>query len=125
MSEFKVLFETLQRSLTNDEFVKLTLSKPMRKSEGLLNVYVRLFKIEDKDVFELKYRHEEENKFQQFSLDALKSEIESLLINKFRTGCLFTLSEDLIVLVSKKKLVSYRDNAPSFKNKLPEIPLQS
>jgi hypothetical protein len=125
MSEFIVLFETLQRSLTNDEFVKLTLSKPMRKSEGLLNVYARLFKVDGKDVFELKYRHAEDNVFKQFSLDEVMSEVESLLINKFRTACLFTLSEDLIVLVSKKKLVSYRDNAPSFKNKLPEIPLQS
>ena len=29
--------------------------------------------------------------------------------------------EDVLVMVSKKKAVSYRDNAPSFKNKLPEI----
>ncbi|WP_343329971.1 hypothetical protein [Polaribacter staleyi] len=125
MNDFNDFFERLQQSLLNDEFVKLTLSKPIRKSEGLLNVYVRLFKVDGKDVFELKYRHEEDNTFKQFSLEALKSELESLLLNKFRTGCLFTLSEDLIVLVSKKKLVSYRDNAPSFKNKLPEIPLQS
>jgi len=125
MSDFKLFFETLQESLIKDEFVKLTLSKPIRKSEGLLNVYVRLFKVEGKAVFELKYRFAEENKFKQFSLDAVMSEVESLLINKFRTACLFTLSEDLIVLVSKKKLVSYRDNAPSFKNKLPEIPMQS
>ncbi|MCL7765242.1 hypothetical protein MPF19_17610 [Polaribacter sp. Z014] len=125
MSEFKVFFETLQRSLTNNEFVKLTLSKPMRKSEGLLNVYVRLFNIDGNEVFELKYRHAEENEFKQFSLDELTVELEKLLLETFRTGCLFTLSEDLIVLVSKKKLVSYRDNAPSFKNKLPEIPLQS
>ncbi|PQJ73162.1 hypothetical protein [Polaribacter butkevichii] len=125
MNDFNNFFERLQQSLLNDEFVKLTLSKPIRKSEGLLNVYVRLFKVDGKDVFELKYRHEEDNTFKQFSLEELKSELESLLLNKFRTGCLFTLSEDLIVLVSKKKLVSYRDNAPSFKNKLPEIPLQS
>lgn len=125
MSEFKVLFETLQRSLTNDEFVKLTLSKPMRKSEGLLNVYVRLFEIDGKSIFELKYRHAEENDFKQFSLEEVMSEIEKLLMENFRTATLFTLSEDLIVMVSKKKLVSYRDNAPSFRNKLPEIPIQS
>ena len=125
MSEFKVLFETLQRSLTNDEFVKLTLSKPMRKSEGLLNVYVRLFKVDGEDVFELKYRHTEENEFLQFSLEGVMTEVEKLLMETFRAATLFTLSEDLIVMVSKKKLVSYRDNAPSFKNKLPEIPMQS
>ncbi len=125
MSEFIHFFEVLKESIVNDEFVKLTVSKPIRKSEGLLNVYARLFKIDSKDVFELKYRYTDDNKFKQFTLEELKSELESLLLNKFRTACLFTLSEDLIVLVSKKKLVSYRDNAPSFKNKLPEIPLQS
>ncbi|GAB7256765.1 hypothetical protein [uncultured Polaribacter sp.] len=125
MSEFIHFFEVLKESIANDEFVKLTVSKPIRKSEGLLNVYARLFKIDNKDVFELKYRYTDDNKFKQFTLEELKSELESLLLNKFRTACLFTLSEDLIVLVSKKKLVSYRDNAPSFKNKLPEIPLQS
>ena len=125
MSEFKVLFETLQRSLTNDEFVKLTLSKPMRKSEGLLNVYVRLFKVDGEAVYELKYRHAEENEFKQLSLEGVMTEVEKLLMETFRAATLFTLSEDLIVMVSKKKLVSYRDNAPSFKNKLPEIPLQS
>ncbi|MEE9406974.1 MAG: hypothetical protein V3V28_02745 [Polaribacter sp.] len=125
MSEFKDFFETLEQSLKNDEFVKLTLSKPIRKSEGLLNVYMRLFVIDGKEVFELKYRHEEENKFKQFTLNEVYSELEALLLVKFRTGTLFTLSEDLLVMVSKKKAVSYRDNAPSFKNKLPEIDPQS
>ena len=125
MSDFKDFFDRLEQSIEKDEFVKLTLSKPMRKSEGLLNVYVRLFQIDSKTIFELKYRYAEENKYKQFSLQDLFSELEKLLLETFRTATLFTLSEDLIVLVSKKKLVSYRDNAPSFKNKLPEIPLQS
>ncbi|WP_299665212.1 hypothetical protein [uncultured Polaribacter sp.] len=125
MSEFKVFFETLQQSLTNDAFVKLTLSKPIKKSEGLLNVYMRLFTIDGKETFEFKYRYTEEHKFKKFSLSEAIVELEKLLLASFRTGTLFTLDEDLLVLVSKKKLVSYRDNAPSFKNKLPEIPPQS
>ena len=125
MSEFKNLFETLQQSLTNDAFVKLTLSKPLRKSEGLLNVYMRLFTVDDKQVFELKYRYAEEQKYKQFSFDEATVEIEKLLLETFRAGTLFTLNEDLLIMVSKKKAVSYRDNAPSFKNKLPEIPLNS
>lgn len=121
MSKFKHLFETLQISLTNDAFVKLTLSKPIRKSEGLLNVYMRLFLVDGKEVFQLKYRFATEEKYKQFSLSEATSEIENLLLNKFRAATLFTLNEDLLVMVSKKKAVSYRDNAPSFKNKLPEI----
>ena len=125
MSEFKQLFETLQQSLTNDTFVKLTLSKPLRKSEGLLNVYMRLFLIEGRAVFQFKYRQPENEEYKQFSLDDAMLEIEKLLLESFRAATLFTLNEDLLVMISKKKLISYRDNAPSFKNKLPEIPLKS
>ena len=121
MSDFNHLFETLQQSLTNDKFVKLTVSKPLRKSEGLLNVYMRLFVIDGKEIFQLKYRYQTEEKYQQFSLKEVITELEKLLLEFFRAGTLFTLNEDLLVMVSKKKAVSYRDNAPSFKNKLPEI----
>ncbi|CAI8366428.1 MAG: Uncharacterised protein [Polaribacter sp. SA4-10] len=125
MSEFKTLFETVQNSLTNNEFVKLTFSKPLRKSEGLKNVYMRLFLVDGKQIFQFKYRHETEELYKQFSLAEAFVEIEKLLMETFRAGTLFTLSEDLLILVSKKKMVSYRDNAPSFRNLLPEIALQS
>ncbi|WP_064966367.1 hypothetical protein [Tenacibaculum ovolyticum] len=125
MSDFKQFFETLEHSLTNDSFVKLTLSKPIRKSAGLINVYMRLFLIEGKEVFQFKYRHTEEEKYKQFSLKEAILELEKLLMESFRAGTLFTLNEDLLILVSKKKLISYRENAPSFKNKLPEVPLES
>jgi hypothetical protein len=125
MSEFKTLFETVQNSLTNNEFVKLTFSKPLRKSEGLKNVYMRLFLVDGKQIFQFKYRHETEELYKQFSLAEAFFEIEKLLMETFRAGTLFTLSEDLLILVSKKKMVSYRDNAPSFRNLLPEIALQS
>ncbi|WP_147677998.1 hypothetical protein [Algibacter pacificus] len=125
MSEFKDFFEALQQSVQNDEFVKLTLSKPLRKREGLINVYMRLFVVDGKDIFQLKYRHTEEELYKQFSLKEAIAELEILLTDTFRTGTLFTLNEDLLVTVSKKKLVSYRTTAPSFKNKLPEVPLES
>jgi hypothetical protein len=120
MSDFKEFFEALQQSVVNDEFVKLTLSKPIKKSEGLLNVYMRLFVVDGKETFEFKYRYTDNNEFKKFSLKEAMSEMETLLLETFRTGTLFTLSYDLLVMVSKKKLVSVRDTAPSFTNKLPE-----
>ena len=120
MSDFKEFFVALQESIKYDEFVKLTLSKPLRKSEGLLNVYVRLIQKEGKEYFEFKYRYSEENTFKQFSLEKALLELEKLLLENFRTGTLFSLSYDLLVMVSKKKSVSCRDTAPSFTNKLPD-----
>jgi len=48
-----------------------------------------------------------------------------LLLNTFRTATLFTLSYDLLVMVSKTKKVSCRDTPPSFRNKLPEVSQES
>ena len=120
MSDFKEFFDAIEQSITDNEFVKLTLSKPIRKNEGLLNVYVRLVTKDCKETFEFKYRYKDSNEFKQLSLKEVKLELEELLIASFRTGTLFTLSYDLLVMVSKKKQVSCRDTAPSFKNKLPE-----
>jgi hypothetical protein len=125
MSEFKELFEAVQKSIAKDEFVKLTISKPHRKNEGLLNVYVRLYVIEGKETFEFKYRHIADNQYKKLALKSAMIELEKLLLETFRAGTLFTLSYDLLVMVSKKKQVSYRDTAPSFKNKLPEISQES
>jgi hypothetical protein len=125
MSDINILFNTLQDSLTKNEFVKLTLSKPLRKSEGLLNVYMRLFLVDGKQIFQFKYRYKTQELYKQFTFVEALVEIEKLLMETFRAGTLFTLSEDLLILISKKKMISYRDNAPSFKNHLPDIALQS
>lgn len=125
MSDFNEFFEAFEQSVTNNDFVKLTISKPMKKSEGLQNVYVRFFLIDGQQVFEFKYRHTSENIFKKLSLVAAKVEIEKLLLNTFRTATLFTLSYDLLVMVSKTKKVSCRDTPPSFRNKLPEVSQES
>jgi len=84
MNELEQLINSLKESVLQNDFVKLTLSKPVRKS------------------------------------DAAIIELESLLLEKFRAGTLFTLSHDLLVFVSKKKKISYKKSVASFKNKLPE-----
>ena len=42
MNELAPFFEKLDKSYTDDTFVKITLSKPAYKSDGLHNVYVRI-----------------------------------------------------------------------------------
>jgi|TARA_B110000977_G_scaffold49394_1_gene67074 hypothetical protein len=125
MDTMKHLFDVFKQSLKQDTFVKLTVSKPLRKKEGAQNVYVRLFIVDGKEVFQFKYRQETDNQYQQLSLEAAIVEVERLLMESFRAATLFTLQQDLLVLISKKKLISYRENSPSFKNKLPEVPQES
>ena len=47
MNEFGQLFQALKEAISNDNFVKLTLSKPISKSFNLPNVYVRLVNIKN------------------------------------------------------------------------------
>jgi len=120
MNEFDQLFQVLQNSVENDIFVKLTLSKPISKSFNLPNVYVRLVSIKNEKQLQFTYRYTTNDQTKNYSIEEACEELESLLLEKFKAATLFTLEEDLQVMISKKKKVSYRKNSPSFKNKLPE-----
>jgi SAM-dependent methyltransferase len=120
MNIFQQLNETLQQSVLDNNFVKLTLSKPIRKSDGLPNVYIRLVKIKGADAFQFTYHYTTNDKVKNHTLQEAIAELDILLSENFRAATLFTLANDLLVFVSKKKLVTYKLNAPSFKNKLPE-----
>ena len=120
MNDFQQLKEALSSSVQNSNFVKLTLSKPIRKSDGLPNVYVRLIKIKGNELFQFTYRFTTNDKVKNYTLTEAIAELETLLLENFRAATLFTLTADLMVFISKKKKVSYKSNAPSFKNKLPE-----
>ena len=120
MEEFKTLFEEIQSSIVADTFVKMTFSKPIRKNDGLRNVYVRLVTIQDQQKFQFTYRNKTNDVVKNFSMEETLEQIEDLLMNTFRAAVVFTLPDDIQVFVSKKKAVTLKKVAPSFTNKLPE-----
>jgi SAM-dependent methyltransferase len=120
MNDFQRLKETLSQSVLDNNFVKLTLSKPIRKSDGLPNVYVRLVKIKGTSLFQFTYHYSTNDKVKNYTLQEAIAELEVLLVENFRAAMLFTLVNDLMIFISKKKVVSYKLNAPSFTSKLPE-----
>ncbi|GGF73839.1 class I SAM-dependent methyltransferase [Wenyingzhuangia marina] len=120
MEEFKNLFEEIQSSIVADTFVKMTFSKPIRKNDGLRNVYVRLVTIQDQQKFQFTYRNKTNDVVKNFSMEETLEQIEDLLMNTFRAAVVFTLPDDIQVFVSKKKAVTLKKVAPSFTNKLPE-----
>ncbi|MEX6625778.1 class I SAM-dependent methyltransferase [Tenacibaculum salmonis] len=120
MNEFQQLKDTLNESVLDNNFVKLTLSKPIKKSDGLPNVYVRLVKIKGTEMFQFTYHYNTNDKVKNYTISEAITELEILLMDNFRAATLFTLSKDLLIFISKRKLVSYRVNAASFKHKLPE-----
>jgi len=120
MNDFQRLNETLSQSVLNNNFVKLTLSKPVRKSDGLPNVYVRLVKIKEVEMLQFTYHYTTNDQVKNYTLTEAVAQLELLLMNSFRAAILFTLEKDELIFVTKKKQVSYKTNAASFKELLPE-----
>ncbi len=120
MKDLNLFFEKLDKSYKEDIFVKITLSKPAYKSDGLHNVYIRLVTIKEERTFSFTYHYQTNDQVKNYSLDDAKATLSELLSEKFRIAILFTLEEDFTIQFSKKGKVSTKTLPPSFQNKPPE-----
>lgn len=119
MSTFNTFSEAIQTSIAADDFVKITLSKPMRKNDGLRNIYVRLVEIQEELKLSFTYHYKTNDQVKNFGIVEGIEVLQEFLLSTFRTAVVFTLREDLQVFVSKKQLVSYKNMHPSFSQKPP------
>ena len=120
MNELDPFFEKLDKSYNDNTFVKITLSKPAYKSDGLHNVYVRLVTIKGELTFSFTYHYQTNDQVKNYTLEEAKNIFTELLNQKFKVGILFSLEEDFTIQFSKKGKVSTRTTHASFKNKLPD-----
>lgn len=120
MNELSPFFDKFSQSFKQDNFVKITLSKPAYKSDGLLNIYIRLVEIKGESMFSFTYHYQTNDQVKNYNLAEAKAEIKEQLSGKFRAAILFSLEEDFTVQLSKKGKVSTRTGYPSFKNKPPQ-----
>lgn len=120
MNDLAPFYQEIEASLKQNDYVKITLSKPLSKQNELQNVYVRLIKIKGQPVFQVTYRYKTNDQVKNYSLKELKEIFNTLLLNTFRFATLFTLEKDVQVFISKKKKITIKETHPSFKNKLPE-----
>ena len=121
MNDLKPFFEKLDQSYTDGSFVKITLSKPAYKSDGLHNVYIRLVTIKNEPTFSFTYHYQTNDQVKNHSLEETKTILSELLNQKFRIAILFTLKEDFTIQFSKKGKISTKVTLASFKNKPPEV----
>jgi len=119
MITFEPFSELIQGSIAADEFVKITLSKPLRKNDGLRNIYVRLILIQDELKMSFTYHYKTNDQVKNYNVKEGIKVLQEFLLSTFRTAVVFTLKEDLQVFVSKKKVVSCKRAGPSFTNKPP------
>lgn len=119
MQTLETFSEVIQASITADDFVKITLSKPIRKNDGLRNIYVRLVLIQDVLKMSFTYHYKTNDQVKNYSVAEGIEVLQEHLMTTFRTAVVFTLAKDVHVFISKKKQVSYKDQHPSFTNKPP------
>jgi len=119
MEELKEFFTVIDKSIEEDTFVKITLSKPARKSEGLQNVYVRLVMIKDITHLSFTYRYKTNDQVKNYEVKEAQSILNDLLNTSFKIATVFTLNEDYSLRISKKGKFSIVKTHPSFTNKPP------
>jgi hypothetical protein len=119
MNELNQFLDKLITSFNDNSFVKITLSKPAFKSDGLLNIYIRLVEIKNELVFSCTYHYQTNDQVKNYTLPETETLLKELLNQKFKVATLFTLKEDFTVQFSKKGKASTRTTAASFEKKPP------
>ena len=100
--EMDRFFAKLENSLKDDSIVKMTLSKPTSKNNELRNIYVKPILLKDNKMYQFTYRYERRDETKNFDSAQTMEQVRSLVPEVFQNVSLFTLAEDVTLLVSKK-----------------------
>ena len=82
--------------------VKMTLSKPAQKHDELRNVYVKPVLIKEKRLFAFTYHYERRDEVKNYDASQMLDMLNEMLPNRFLNAVLFTVNEDVTLLVSSK-----------------------
>ena len=95
-------FEKLELALKNNNFVKMTLSKPVTKNNELRNVYIKPILLKNNKMYQFTYRYKRRDETKNFDAGQTMEQVRTLVPEVFQNVSLFTLTEDVTLLVSKK-----------------------
>lgn len=95
-------FEKLDLDIKNDILVKMTLSKPVSKNSELRNIYVKPILLKNNKMYQFTYRYERRDETKNFDATQTIEQVRSLVPEVFQNVSLFTITEDVTLLVSKK-----------------------
>ena len=89
-------------SAVQSTLVKMTLSKPAQKHDELRNVYVKPVLIKEKRLFAFTYHYERRDEMKNYDATQMLDILREMVPNRFLNAVLFTVSEDVTLLVSGK-----------------------
>ncbi|MBF6641540.1 hypothetical protein IVB69_08610 [Flavobacterium sp. J49] len=115
---FNEFYSKVKESLTDGTFAKLTFAKTIGNTQ-LMNIYIRPI-IEAEDLqLELKFKFQQEEIVEFYSIDAAFDRLLPFINNPFSSVILFTTEFDLVYKLNKKKTVSITEQPPTFGNASP------
>jgi hypothetical protein len=103
-----------KKSVKEEEFVKLTLSKPSKAENDLSNVYLRLIVIKNALKLSFTYRYKTNDQVKNLDLDEAGLELMKLLKETFKIATLFTTKADWVLVISKKGIPEIKKGKASF-----------
>lgn len=89
-------------AVSQGTLVKMTLSKPAGKHDELRNIYIKPVLIKEKRLFAFTYHYERRDEVKNYDAEQMLDTLKELIPNRFMNAVLFTVSEDVTLLVSSK-----------------------
>ena len=112
---FSEFYTKVKASLEDGTFAKLTLAKTIGNAE-LMNIYVRPIMDEDILKLELKFKFQQEEIIEIYTIENAFPRLLEFINNPFLSAILFTTEFDLTYKLNKKRAVSMVEQFPTFGN---------
>ena len=109
--------QKISKCVTNDTFVRLTLSKNVDRSASLKKVLIKLALIKKELQYSFVYRHETQDITKNFSIKNGEAELEKIIGNEFWVANFFTTKRDFVFEKNKKGKINLREGKPTFPQK--------
>ena len=94
--------ELVSKAALQSTLVKMTLSKPAQKHDELRNIYVKPVLIKEKRLCAFTYHYERRDEVKNYDVAQMLDTLKEMLPERFMNAVLFTVSEDVTLLVSSK-----------------------
>ena len=94
--------DQVKEAAKQSTLVKMTLSKPAGKHDELRNIYVKPVLIKEKRLFAFTYRFERRDETKNYDAEQMVEKLGELVPSRFLNVVLFTVCEDVTLLVSSK-----------------------
>ena len=95
-------FRFVTEAAEQSTLVKMTLSKPADKHDELRNVYVKPVLIKERRLFAFTYHYERRDETKNYDATQMLEVLKALIPSRFLNAVLFTMTEDVTLLVSSK-----------------------